>query len=175
MHNVIGRQTHQYDILLKCSVNRVRFGDLSSHCSCAQSSTSGISIFWNSCASSRVICSAISADLRSNSDGGLVITLKIGFIGDHFCCLNTMICAKKKTISKQTIRFWWRKSKSAQSDQGDIVPYLEYCCVAIWPSSTVPSRPIDIQIHSVVPGCVVLGLVHCMDQNKKKLIHCLNH
>lgn len=88
-------KTHQYDILLKCSVNRVRFGDLSSHCACAQSNTSGISIFWNSCASSRVICSAISADLRSNSDGGLVITLRIGCIGDHFCCLNTMICVDK--------------------------------------------------------------------------------
>lgn len=109
LHAQCDRQTHQYDILLKCSVNLVRFGDLSSHCSCAQSSTSGISIFWNSCASSSVICSAISADLRSNSDGGLVITLKIGFIGCHFCCLNTMICVKR-AISKQTIRFPWRNS-----------------------------------------------------------------
>lgn len=37
-------ESYQYDILLKCSVKSVKFGERSSHCSCAQIKTSGISI-----------------------------------------------------------------------------------------------------------------------------------
>lgn len=94
-HNIIWISTNQYDILLKCSVNRVRFGDRSSHCSCAHIRTSGISIFWNSSASNNVICSAMSADFKSNNVGGLVIMArdgKMGFDGTHFCCLKIIIC-----------------------------------------------------------------------------------
>lgn len=83
--------THQYDILLKCSVNWVSCGDRMSHCSWAQISTSGISIFWKSSASSNVIWAAMSEDLRSSSVGWLVTIARLvrmtGLVARYLCCL----------------------------------------------------------------------------------------
>lgn len=67
----------QYDILLKCSVNFVKLGLRSSFCSCAQISTSGISIFINKLASRKVICSAICSLLKSNNVAEPAAKLKL--------------------------------------------------------------------------------------------------
>lgn len=58
-------------------MNLVRFGLLSSFCSCAQISTSGISIFINSSESNRVICSAMCSDLKSSSVELLALSDKV--------------------------------------------------------------------------------------------------
>lgn len=75
----------QYDILLKCSVNLVRFGLRSSFCSWAQISTSGISIFMNRSESSSVICSAICSLLKSSREACFVVTLSDERIGCADC------------------------------------------------------------------------------------------
>ena len=60
-------------MLLKCSVNLVRLGDLSSFCSWTHRMSSAESRCMNSCASNRVICSARSTDLKCSREGGLPI------------------------------------------------------------------------------------------------------
>lgn len=63
---------HQKLMLLKCSVNLVKLGDLSSFCSCTQRINSAESSRKNSWASNRVICSASSTDLKLSRLYGLL-------------------------------------------------------------------------------------------------------
>merc|ERR1719461_503635 len=61
------RVLHQKLMALKCLVNLTRLGDFSSFCSFDQSSSSVGSSFQKCCASSKVICSAKSDDLKCRS------------------------------------------------------------------------------------------------------------
>ena len=67
---------HQKLTLLKCSVNLVRLGDLSSFCSWTQSINSAESSLRKSWASNKVICSAKSKDLKLNRLKVLWLKLK---------------------------------------------------------------------------------------------------
>lgn len=138
--------------MLKCSVNRVRLGLLSSFCSWAQIKTSGISIFINNSASNKVICSAICSDLKSSNDACLKakVYYTIGFkkicnteelTGNTFDFLPQVrerIVIRPARRTFQILHSHDKRKFFTKFQQVPIILYLNYL-------STFPSTPLNLK------------------------------